>query len=178
MKPCPKCNCSCEDSDLICRNCGYLFSPEDAPAPAAPRQNDAPGGQTPPPYAGQTPPPYAGQTPPPYAGRAPYGAYGYPQGAGYNEVKNDGYAIASLVLGLAGTICCSFILIPSILAVIFGFISRNRIRLANGGLKGGGMALAGIILGFVGVVFFVILIARLSVYGFDPYRIMRAAQLQ
>jgi hypothetical protein len=27
MKQCPKCNSTCEDSDVICRNCGYLFSP-------------------------------------------------------------------------------------------------------------------------------------------------------
>ena len=109
MKQCPKCNCSCEDSDIICRNCGFLFSPGDVPA----------GGAAP-----------EAQTPPPYAGQSPYNAYGYPQQTPGGEQKNDGYAIASLVLGLVGAICCQSFLIPSILAVFFGFVSKNRISLS------------------------------------------------
>jgi hypothetical protein len=27
MKQCPKCNSSCADEDIICKNCGYLFAP-------------------------------------------------------------------------------------------------------------------------------------------------------
>ena len=62
----------------------------------------------------------------------------------------NGKAIASLVCGCVGVICCN-IFIPSILAVIFGHIAKGEIR-ASGGQQGGdGMALAGLILGYVGL---------------------------
>jgi hypothetical protein len=41
--------------------------------------------------------------------------------------------------------------IGSILAVIFGFVARKQIKDSGGRQSGSGMALAGIILGFVGV---------------------------
>lgn len=62
----------------------------------------------------------------------------------------NGKAITSLVCGCIGMFCCG-ILIPSILAVIFGHIAKGEIR-ASGGQQGGdGMALAGLILGYVGL---------------------------
>jgi uncharacterized membrane protein len=65
--------------------------------------------------------------------------------------------VASFILGLVGWPACG---IGSIVAVVLGFVARSQIR-ASGGRQGGdGMALAGIILGFLGitliVVFFVI----------------------
>ena len=61
--------------------------------------------------------------------------------------RTNGLAIAAMI--------CSFFffvyLIPAILAVTFGFIARSQIRRANGMQKGGGMALAGIIIGFAGI---------------------------
>jgi len=41
----------------------------------------------------------------------------------------------------------------SILAIVFGFISKDKIKQSNGFEKGDGLALAGIILGFVGILF-------------------------
>ncbi len=52
--------------------------------------------------------------------------------------------------------------VGSILAVIFGFVARKQIRESGGRQGGGGMALAGIILGFVGIaglILWIILIA-------------------
>ena len=40
------------------------------------------------------------------------------------------------------------------------------------------MAIAGIILGFVGIVFFVIFVARFSAYGFDFTRMMQSVENQ
>ncbi len=54
--------------------------------------------------------------------------------------QTNGFAIASLVLSL---VCCG----P--LAIIFGFIARKQIRESNGAQTGDGLALAGIIVGFV-----------------------------
>ena len=61
--------------------------------------------------------------------------------------------IAALVLGIIGVLgCCSFIL--PVLAIIFGWLGMQR---AQAGLATNkGMAMAGLILGIVGVVISVI----------------------
>lgn len=124
-----------------------------------PYQSPAQGGgaqQPPPPYGDPSPPPAYGVPPPPPPGaQAPppgYGApppgYGPPGGYGYGygyapQVKNNGFAIASLICGVAGfVIGCT-----SILAIIFGFIARSQIK--RTGEHGNGMAIAGIVCGFV-----------------------------
>ncbi len=62
------------------------------------------------------------------------------------EPVTSGKALASLILGLF------FVVFPAaILAVIFGHWSRAEIRASAGRLKGAGMALAGLILGYVGI---------------------------
>lgn len=54
--------------------------------------------------------------------------------------STDGFAIASLVLGIIG---------GSVLAIIFGFVARGRIKRSGGAKSGKGMATAGIVLGCV-----------------------------
>lgn len=56
----------------------------------------------------------------------------------------SGFAIASLVLGILWLYW-----VGSILALIFGYIARSRIK--RNGQKGNGMAIAGIVLGWVGI---------------------------
>ena len=63
--------------------------------------------------------------------------------------RTSGYAVASLVLGIAGIFV--FPVIPSILAVIFGSKARDEIR-ASSAVGGDGLATAGIVLGWVGIV--------------------------
>src|SRR4051812_1524846 len=60
--------------------------------------------------------------------------------------KVDGLAIASLVLGLVWVYW-----IGSILAVIFGAIAIKRINQSQGWRTGKGMAIAGLVLGLVGI---------------------------
>ena len=72
--------------------------------------------------------------------------------------------MASLVLGLVWVFG-----IGSILAVIFGFVARRQIRQSGGRQTGGGMALAGIILGLVGVISLVLWIALIAVVGTRVY---------
>jgi hypothetical protein len=62
--------------------------------------------------------------------------------------RTSGYAIAALVLGIAGFFV--FPLIPSILAVVFGTKAKDEIR-ANPAVGGDGIATAGVILGWVGI---------------------------
>jgi Domain of unknown function (DUF4190)/GYF domain 2 len=65
--------------------------------------------------------------------------------------KTSGLAIGSLVCGVVG-IFCAIILGPA--AVIMGHIARSQIK-KDPTLKGSGMALAGLILGYVWIVFFI-----------------------
>lgn len=64
--------------------------------------------------------------------------------------KNNGFAIASVVLGAVGIMLSWFLLaIPSILAVIFGHIARGQIKRSAGTQDGAGMALGGLIMGYL-----------------------------
>jgi hypothetical protein len=104
--------------------------------------------------------PYQPYQPPgqPY-GQQPYGQqpYGYAQPRGTN-----GLAIASLITSLVWV--CG---VASIAAVITGHLARSQIK--RTGEQGAGMALAGLILGYLGVVltlgYFVVV---LIVYASDP----------
>ena len=58
-------------------------------------------------------------------------------------------AIWSLVLGILSLVLCWIGLLAAIPAVICGHVARSRIRAAGGALTGAGMALAGLILGYV-----------------------------
>jgi hypothetical protein len=60
--------------------------------------------------------------------------------------RTNGYAIASLVLGIGGLFV--FPIIPSILAIVFGNKARDEIR-NTPGMTGDGLAVAGLVLGWV-----------------------------
>jgi hypothetical protein len=78
----------------------------------------------------------------------PYGQpYGYPYAP--PQQRTNGLAIASMVLGILWLYW-----IGSILALVFGYIARKQIR--ERGESGGGMATAGIVLGWIGVGFIVV----------------------
>ena len=69
--------------------------------------------------------------------------------------RTNSLAVASLLLGLLS------LFVPfAILAVILGHVARSQIRKSAGRQKGAGMALVGLILGYLGVGFilFVVLI--------------------
>jgi len=72
------------------------------------------------------------------------------------RTRTNGFAVASLVLGvlsvLGASCCCGTGLIPAVLAIIFGHIGRGQIRRTPGAYEGGGMALAGLICGYVALV--------------------------
>jgi len=66
-----------------------------------------------------------------------------------SAITTNGMAIASMVLGI-----CWVYWIGSILALVFGYIARRQIK--TSGQKGNGMAIAGIVLGWVAIAFFVV----------------------
>lgn len=60
--------------------------------------------------------------------------------------KTEGFAIASLVLGIMSVLGSCFTGLP---AIIFGHIARGRIERSGGTLGGSGMALGGLIMGYL-----------------------------
>ena len=66
----------------------------------------------------------------------------------------NGLAVASLVLGILWLGW-----LGSFLAVIFGHVASSQIKASDGVQQGQGLAVAGLTLGWVGLGFFVLLIA-------------------
>ena len=105
--------------------------------------------QPPPPDAPPPPPPRLPSPPPslpPPPPSAPTVAPQWQYGAQPTRPGNSGFAIASLVLGILGSFTC---LIGAVLALIFGYKARRDIAASGGQLQGNGMAMAGIVLGWV-----------------------------
>ncbi|MFK4837032.1 DUF4190 domain-containing protein, partial [Microbacterium sp. ZW T2_14] len=109
--------------------------------------------------------------PPPYGTAAPaapsYGtapAYGAAPGYGYGaQPKTNTLAIVSLIASIA-----SFIIVPfvgSVVGVITGHMSLNQLK--TSGEQGRGMALAGTIVGWVGLGLAILgIIAAILFFGF------------
>lgn len=74
----------------------------------------------------------------------------------------NGFAVASLVLGIA--VLCTGIF-GAILAVIFGNVALGRIDAAQGAEKGRGLAIAGIVLGWIGIALTALAAAAWLAYG-------------
>jgi hypothetical protein len=68
------------------------------------------------------------------------------QSGGAVHSKTSGLAIASLVLGILWLYW-----IGTILAVIFGHVALSRIKRSSGQLRGRGLAIAGLVFGYLGV---------------------------
>ena len=97
------------------------------------------------PYYGPQPPYPAAQQPyPPYPPYAP-------------APPTNGLAIAALVCGVGGFV----IGVSFIPAIICGHLARAQIR--RTGEQGGGMALAGLIIGYVGIALFAVVVAAFIV---------------
>lgn len=119
------------------------YEPQPGYAPPPPYQAPYPSqGAYPPPQTeyGAPPPEYA--PPPQYA---PYPQYA-PAGMA-PALRTNGLAIASLVCGILG-LCTGIV---SIVAVIFGHISLGQIKRSGNMEQGRGMAIAGLILGYIGI---------------------------
>jgi Domain of unknown function (DUF4190) len=78
------------------------------------------------------------------------------------RTRTNGLAIASLICSIIGFFVMQIILGP--LGIIFGAIALGR---ANRGAGGRGMAMAGLIIGVVDVLLFVIVLAVATHHGFS-----------
>ena len=88
--------------------------------------------------------------PPPDPEGQPTQPYGYGYGYGPGPQKTNGLAIAALVCGLVGLLFFPPILGP--LALIFGLVALNQINKSGGTQKGKGMAIAGVVLGPIAII--------------------------
>jgi ABC-type phosphate transport system permease subunit len=89
------------------------------------------------------PPPPAAPPPPP----------GFDYGAGAPAITSS-KATGALVCGIIGLLVCGVILGP--VAIYLGTQAKREIGLSNGRLKGEGMATAGIVMGIIAIIGFVI----------------------
>jgi Domain of unknown function (DUF4190) len=115
----------------------------EAPPPHAtppPQYGGYPGSYPPPP-----PQPYPGFTPPPTAPR-------------------NGLGVAALVVAIIGLLTVFGGIILGVVAVILGFLGWGRAR--RGEATNGGVAIAGIVLGFLGILVSIAAIA-IAVWGFN-----------
>ena len=87
-------------------------------------------------------------------------AYGAPVAP---AVPTNGKATASMILGIVGLLI--LYLIGPILALVFGYQAKNEIE-ASGGTQGGrGMAIAGIVMGWIGIGFAILFLAIWLITG-------------
>ena len=139
---CSKCGTQIDDQAQSCPQCGTT-SPVMAQPPA------------PPPGPAIQQPPYAvpGQYVPQYAPPQP----------------TDGKATASLILGILSVTCLGAL--TGIPAIILGHVSRSSIQKSGGKLKGEGLALAGLIMGYFSLVISLLFITAITIPN-----LMRARQ--
>jgi hypothetical protein len=86
-------------------------------------------------------------------------------------MRNDGMAIASMVLGIVA-IVFSFLpgigwlsLICAIVGLILGMNSKRKIRESNGQLGGAGMATAGIVLNIICLVLYLLVLVACGLFA-------------
>ena len=71
-------------------------------------------------------------------------------------------AVVSLVFGILGWTLLPFI--GSLVAVVCGHMARGEIKRSNGTLEGDGLAIAGLVLGWINVVLCVLAVAAVVLF--------------
>jgi hypothetical protein len=84
-----------------------------------------------------------------------------PAGQDPENARTDTKAIWSLVLGILSLTC--FWILTGIPAIVLGHLSRSDIRRSTGRLKGEGMALAGLICGYISVALIPVILILASI---------------
>ena len=155
-------------------------APDEQPGtgPGSPDSPSQPSGPDVPPYPAGTgpdtpaapgygqPPAYGQGQPPTYGEQPTYGQPAYGQAPGYGAPQStarNSLGVWSLVLGILSIVLCCLVvgIVPGAIGVWLGF--KGRSAAARGEASNGGMALAGIILGIVGILASLYMIISLSI---------------
>jgi hypothetical protein len=136
---CAHCGATSDEGQRFCYNCGSRLNepqPQQVAAPAQPFPAPPPAPAPPAGYQqapGQYPMPTTYQQAP--VGYAP------------QAIPNSPLAIASLVSGILAWVFLPFI--AAVIAIVTGHMARGEIRRSGGRFSGEGMAIIGMILGYV-----------------------------
>ncbi|HLP09033.1 MAG TPA: DUF4190 domain-containing protein [Opitutaceae bacterium] len=86
--------------------------------------------------------------------------------------KRCGLAVVSLVCGICTIVLFPLFFVFMIPAVVCGHIAQSRIRQAKGALLGGGMAVAGLVMGYLGIAAVPVggLLAAMAIPAFQKVR--------
>jgi len=93
---------------------------------------------------------YGTQPLPPQSAVQPYAAYAPAYGQPTSVPPTSGFAIASLICSVTSWFLIPFI--GGVLGVVFGHIARQEIRRSQGWKRGNGLALAGLVIGYIHIV--------------------------
>ncbi len=107
--------------------------------------------------------------PPPLAPAAPQASEANPF---TGTPKRCGLATVSLVCGICTLVLFPLFILFMIPAIVCGHVAQSRIKKAKGALVGGGMALAGLIMGYMGVAVVPVagLMAAMAIPAFQKVR--------
>ena len=153
MRNCVRCGAENAEDALFCAICGFSVEEygeqPDVVLPSPPADSQSQPGTHDLPKPGYIPravPPVA-----PHNQSFPYPII---------VAKNNETAMISMVLGVMGIFTCPRVL--SIIAIVLGYRARNEIAASGGWQTGESYAKAGIILGWVGISYFLII---MLIYG-------------
>lgn len=102
-----------------------------------------------------------------------YPQYGYPPQL---PARTNGLAIASMVLSLVGVaLLCAWGAggLPALLGVIFGHVARGQIRRER--TEGGGMAMAGLVIGYCVIGLAALVIVFVVIWGVALFSFARTS---
>ena len=85
-----------------------------------------------------------------------------PPSPSFVQRQSNALAVASLIAGIFSWILMPFI--AGVVAVICGHMARGEIKRSNGTLEGDGLAIAGLVLGWINVVLCVLAVAAVVLF--------------
>ncbi|MFT5121768.1 MAG: hypothetical protein ACI9TH_003303 [Kiritimatiellia bacterium] len=80
--------------------------------------------------------------------------------------ETSGKATGSLIAGIIGVLCIP--VIPGIVAVVLGHMALSQIKRSNGRLGGGGLAVGGLVTGYIGVLLGLTIVLGIGTAIFIP----------
>jgi hypothetical protein len=140
---CPQCGAPNDDDSVYCGNCGAVLDPNAELLEVSEQPAEEVAGAEPETSSVEKMLDVTPETEP--AHYEPPASYA----ASVPSAPTSGMAIAALALGISGLTVFPFL--GSILALIFGYMARNQIRSRPEELRGEGLAVAGIVTGWIGV---------------------------